>query len=259
MSTNLVVSHEGRIRRLTLDRPAKRNALGVELCRGLISAMKEAENDPGAGAILIDAKGPDFCAGMDLSEALEIDAGDVEAMVAVHLELFSIGSRILKPVIAAVQGAALAGGLGLAVNAHVVIAASDARFGLTERRIGLWPCAIFRAVAAAAGERKAVELALTARLFDAEEALRLGIVDFVATPAELGERAALLAASVAEGSAAASEEGLRFVRAIGGKDGAAAASVAAEFRRRAQGSPDFREGALAFLAKRKPVWPSHGD
>jgi len=220
--------------------------------------MKEAENDPGAGAILIDANGPDFCAGMDLSEALETEVADVEAMVAVHLELFSIGSRILKPVIAAVQGAALAGGLGLAVNAHVVVAASNARFGLTERRIGLWPCAIFRAIAAAAGERKAVELALTARLFDAEEAMRLGIVDFVAAPAELGERAASLAATIAEGSAAASEEGLRFVRAIGGKDEATAASAAAEFRRRGQGSPDFREGVLAFLAKRKPVWPSHG-
>lgn len=254
MSTNLLVSREGRTRRLTLNRPAKRNALDMALCRDLVLAMKEAESDPGAGAILIDANGPDFCAGMDLSEAL---SADVEAMVALHLELFSLGSRMVKPVVAAVQGAALAGGLGLAVNAHVVMAASDARFGLTERRIGLWPCAIFRAVAAATGERKAVELALTARLFDAEEALRLGIVDFVANPAELGERAASLAASIAEGSAAASEEGLRFVRAIGGKDWEAAAALAAEFRRRAHRSPDFQEGVLAFRGKRKPVWPSH--
>jgi enoyl-CoA hydratase/carnithine racemase len=257
MSTNLLVSREGRTRRLTLNRPAKRNALDMALCRDLVLAMKEAESDPGAGAILIDANGPDFCAGMDLAEAIEKDAADVDALVALHLELFSMGSRMVKPVIAAVQGAALAGGLGLAVNAHVVMAASDARFGLTERRIGLWPCAIFRAVAAATGERKAVELALTARLFDAEEALRLGIVDFITSPAELGERAALLAANIAEGSAAASEEGLRFVRAIGGKDGEAAAALTAEFRRRAHRSPDFQEGVLAFRGKRKPVWPSH--
>jgi methylglutaconyl-CoA hydratase len=257
MSTNLLVSREGRTRRLTLNRPSKRNALDMALCRDLILAMKEAEDDPGAGAILIDAHGPDFCAGMDLAETLHADV-DVDALVALHLELFSMGSRIVKPVIAAVQGAALAGGLGLAMNAHMVMAASDARFGLTERRIGLWPCAIFRAVAAATGERKAVELALTARLFDVEEALRLGIVDFVASPAELGERAASLAASIAEGSAAASEEGLSFVRAIGGKDGEATAALTAEFRRRAHRSPDFREGVLAFRAKRKPVWPSHG-
>ncbi len=255
MSANLLVSRQGRTRRLTLNRPAKRNALDMALCRDLLSAMKEAENDPAAGAILIDANGPDFCAGMDLSEAID---ADVEAMVALHLEFFSIGSRILKPVVAAVQGAALAGGLGLALNAHVVMAASDARFGLTERRIGLWPCAIFRAVAAAAGERKAVELALTARLFDAEEALRLGVVDFVTGAAELRERAASLAAGIAEGSAAASREGLCFVREIGGKEEAAAAALTAECRRRAQSSPDFQEGVRAFLEKRRPVWPSHG-
>ena len=254
MSTNLLISREGRIRRLTLNRPAKRNALDTALCRELALAMHEAENDPAAGAILIDANGPDFCAGMDLSEALEADA---EAMVALHLELFSIGSRMVKPVIAAVQGAALAGGLGLALNAHVVVAASDARFGLTERRIGLWPCAIFRAVAAAAGERKALELALTARVFDAEEALRLGIVDFVVSPGGLPDQAASLAASIAEGSASASAEGLRFVRAIAGRSEEAAAGLAAEFRLRAHHSPDFREGVLAFRARRKPVWPSH--
>ena len=254
MSTNLLISREGRIRRLTLNRPEKRNALDMALCRELVSAMNEAETTPATGAILIDANGPDFCAGMDLSEALEADA---EAMVALHLELFSIGSRIDKPVIAAVQGAALAGGLGLALNGHAVMAASDARFGLTERRIGLWPCAIFRAVAAAAGERKALELALTARVFDAEEALRLGIVDFVVSPEELGDKAASLAASIAEGSAAASAEGLRFVRAIRGKDEEEAAGLAAEFRLRAHRSPDFREGVLAFRGKRKPVWPSH--
>jgi methylglutaconyl-CoA hydratase len=227
----------------------------MALCRELVSALSDAANDPATGAILLDANGPDFCAGMDLSEALEVD---VEAMVALHLELFSIGSRILKPLIAAVHGAALAGGLGLALNAHVVIAASDARFGLTERRIGLWPCAVFRAVAAAAGERKAVELALTARLFDSAEALRLGIVDFVVSPSDLAGQAAALAASMAEGSATAAAEGLRFVRAIEGASAEAAAGLAADFRRRAHRSPDFREGVLAFRGKRKPVWPSHG-
>jgi enoyl-CoA hydratase/carnithine racemase len=226
----------------------------MDLCRDLISAMGDAESDAAVGAILLDSNGPDFCAGMDLSEVLESDA---EEMVPLHVELFSIGSRIGKPVIAAVQGAALAGGLGLAVNAHVVIAASDARFGLTERRIGLWPSTIFRAVAAAAGERKAVELALTARVFDAAEALRLGIADFVVDRAELWDQAASLAANIADGSAATSADGLRFVRRISGKDEDAAAGLAAEYRRSAHDSPDFREGVLAFRGRRKPVWPSN--
>jgi methylglutaconyl-CoA hydratase len=150
--------------------------------------------------------------------------------------------------LAAVQGTALGGGLGLALNAHVVVAAADAKFGLTEARIGLWPYVIFPAVAAATGKRKATEMALTARMLGAEEALRAGLADVVVDRGKLPEEARRMAMNLAEGSATATREGLAFVQEV---------DLAAEYRKRAYNSPDFREGVTAFREKRKPVWPSH--
>lgn len=248
MSESLLISGEGRLRRMTLNRPEKRNALDIALCRRLLAAISAAAADTSVGAILLDSNGPDFCSGMDLDEALE--AGPDE-MVPLHQELFSIGSRLHKPVLAAVQGAALGGGLGLALNAHVVVAASDAKFGLTEARVGLWPYVVFPAVAAATGKRKATEMALTARVLGAEEALRVGLADTVVDREKLPEEARRMAMNLAEGSAAAAREGLAFVRE------ADLPAAAAEYRKRAYNSPDFREGVMAFREKRKPVWPSH--
>ncbi len=243
MNESLLISTQGRLRRLTLNRPDKRNALDVALCRSLLDALREAASDPTVGAILLDAEGKDFCSGMDLTEALEIDPDE---MLPLHQDLFSIGARLRKPMVSAVQGAALAGGLGLALNAHIVVASARARFGLTEVRVGLWPYVIFPVVAAAVGERKATELALTARIVDAEEACRVGIVDVVVEPEVLHERAERIALDLADGSAAVIEQGLSFVRQIVGLDPAAAAKLAGRFRREAHASSDFREGVLAF-------------
>jgi enoyl-CoA hydratase/carnithine racemase len=243
MNESLLISNQGRLRRLTLNRPDKRNALDVALCRSLLDAVREAASDRAVGAILLDAEGKDFCSGMDLSEALE---ADLDAMLALHQELFSIGARLRKPMVSAVQGAALAGGLGLALNAQIVVASADARFGLTEVRIGLWPYVIFPVVAAAVGARKATELALTARILDAEEACRIGIVDVVVEPGALDERAERIALDLADASATAIEQGLSFVQQIVGLDPVAAAKLAAKFRREAHASAGFREGVLGF-------------
>jgi enoyl-CoA hydratase/carnithine racemase len=212
------------------------------LCRSLLDAIREAASDRTVGAILLDANGKDFCSGMDLTEALETDPDE---MLPLHQELFSIGAGLRKPMVSAVQGAALAGGLGLALNAHIVVASADARFGLTEVRVGLWPYVIFPVVAAAVGARKATELALTARIVDVEEARRIGIVDFVA---ERGG-AEKIALELAQESATAIEQGLTFVQQ--------GLELAGKFRREAHTSADFREGVLAFRGKRKPRWPSH--
>src|SRR4030088_287855 len=121
---------------------------------------------------------------MDLDEMLTpAEAGLAE----VHERLFTIGSRVTTPIIAAVQGAALAGGTGLAANAHIVVASADATFGLTEIRIGLWPFVIFRAVVAAVGERRAVELAITGRIIDAREAESFGLAHQILPAARADE------------------------------------------------------------------------
>jgi methylglutaconyl-CoA hydratase len=254
MNENLQISSQGRLRRLTLNRPDKSNALDVALCRSLLDAVREAASDRTVGAILLDANGKDFCSGMDLTEALETDPDE---MLLLHQELFSIGARLRKPMVSAVQGTAVAGGLGLALNAHIVVASSGARFGLPEVRIGLWPYVIVPVVAAATGFRKATELALTARIVDVEEACRIGIVDVVVEPDALHERAGRIALDLADGSVTAIEQGLSFAQQVMGLDPAAAAQLAGRFRRKAHASADFREGILAFRQKRKPEWPSH--
>jgi len=254
MHESLLIGSEGRLRRLTLNRPDKRNALNIALCRDLVAGLREAGGDPGVGAILLDAQGAHFCAGMDLSEVLEADP---EETLRLHLNLFSAGARLRKPMVAVVQGAALSGGLGLALNAHIVVAASDAKFGLTETRIGLWPYVIFQAIAAATGARKATEMALTARILSAEEALRLGIVDFIVEPEGLAQFSLRLANELAEASTDAVAEGLSFIQQSRGMGTGDAFEAAAGFRREVLASPDFREGVQAFREKRKPVWPSH--
>jgi enoyl-CoA hydratase/carnithine racemase len=250
---SLEINREGRVLRLTLNRPEKRNALSIALCHKLVDAFDEAEGDSTIGAILLDAKGPVFCAGMDLEEVL---APEAAARTAIHEKIFTLGSRIAKPIVAAIQGPALGGGVGLVANAHVVVAAQGCSFGLTELRIAMWPFVIFRAVANAIGERRATELSLTTRIFSAPEALQYGLVTELAPAFELDDRASAIAAQLSESSSEAIATGLAFVRRARELDSDAAGALAREMRGQAFASADFREGVTAFHEKRKPVWPS---
>jgi enoyl-CoA hydratase/carnithine racemase len=257
MSDTLHTVSDGRLLRLTLNRAQKRNALDIELCRALVAALEAADHDPKVGAILLNANGKSFCAGMDLHE---IDHADDGALGMVHERLFTVGGRLSKPLIAAVHGAALAGGTGLVANCHIVISSEDATFGLTEIRLGLWPFLVFRAVAAAVGERRTVELSLTGRIFGAAEANELGLVHkVVGSAGDLVAGALEISSAIAESSPTAVQSGLRSVQLARGKDWKQAGEISQRIRREVFASPDFQEGVLAFREKRKPRWPSIHD
>lgn len=255
MSTNFEVRLADRVLHLTLNRPGKRNALTLAMCRELAETLRLAEQDRGVGAVLLSANGTAFSAGMDLDEAL---AGDPDEHATVHEELFTIGSRLAVPVVAAVSGAALGGGLGLVANAHVVVAAEEATFGLTEVRLGLWPFVVYRAVALGIGERRALELELTGRIFGARDALAWGLVHHVVPSSELAGRAGEIAAGLAASSRDAIRRGMAFVNETRGLESSAIGELARRARGAAFASADFREGVQAFREKRKPVWPSLG-
>ncbi len=240
-----------RVRTLTLNRPEKRNALDLETCRALNEAFHQADDDPAIGAVLLRGNGTAFCSGMDLSEVL---AADQDVLADVHERLFTTIYRARKPIIAAVQGSALAAGVGLTANAHFVIAAPDARFGITEIRIGLWPFLIFRSVARAVGERRATELSITGRTFSADEAHQFGLVTEV--HANYDTRAFELATRVAQFSSVANAAGLDYVNRTHDLDFSDAGVIAREMRTGLMASADFEEGVRAFLEKRAPVWPS---
>ena len=245
MNEILQTSREGRVLRVSLNRPEKRNALSSALCLQLVKTLEEAAHDPSVGAVLLTGNGISFCAGMDLDE---IGAADSEAIDQAHEQLFTIGARLTTPIVAAVRGAALGGGTGLVANCHIVVAAEDARFGLTEIRLGLWPFLIFRSVAAALGERRTVELALTGRIFDAREAREIGLAHELAADAE--SRGAEIAAAIAAFSPTAVHRGMMYVQEARGRDWRAAGDIARRVRNFVLDSREFREALGSFRQKR---------
>lgn len=251
MSDALQVEPRGRILWLTLNRPEKRNALNSDLCRVLVDTIGRADRDPQVGAIVLAANGPAYCAGMDLDEIAHLAPG---ALSTVHEQLFTLINRLGTPLIAAVAGPALGGGLGLAANCHIVVASEGARFGLTEIKLGLWPFLVFRAVEGALGERRAVALALTGRIVAAQEARDLTLVQEIHPEPE--KRAMEIATELANYSPSAIRSGLGFVQEVRGKNWDVAGLIARRVREELFQSPDFQEGIRAFREKRQPQWPS---
>lgn len=249
----LLVAREGRLLRLRLSRPGKRNALNRALCTELLTAFDEAANDPGIGAVLLEAEGPVFCAGLDLSEILTSEAaGDIR----LHDRLFNIGETLEKPIVAAVQGAALAGGMALVANSHIAVAAQGTTFGMTEIRLGLFPFVAFRSVAKALGRRRTVELCLTGRIFSAPEALSQGLVHHLAPAFEFDDLALSIAQSLASASFDAIRRGFAFLHTLDDNETSTERALATSLRIEVLKSADLIEGVQAHAENRKPVWPS---
>jgi enoyl-CoA hydratase/carnithine racemase len=188
------IEQDGRLRRIVLAATEKRNLLDASMSQDLLRELRAAAADEAVGAILLEAEGPAFCTGID------IEAGE---------DLFTIGKRISKPLIAAVKGFAVSGGVALLANAHVVVAAQGSSFGLTDIREGLWNEPVYRAVADAIGERRALELSLTGRIFSTPDALAWGLVHMVAPAFELDDRAYEIATALANADRGAVRAALR--------------------------------------------------
>jgi enoyl-CoA hydratase/carnithine racemase len=182
---SLRIEQDGRVRRITLAAPAKRNVMDATLASELLREVADAFADSGTGAILLDAEGQVFCAGVNGSAPLPD-------------ELFTLGRNAAKPVIVAVQGVAISAGLALVANAHVAVAAQGSSFGLTDVREGRCYLGLIQAVADAIGARRARELALTGRIFSTPEALDWGLIQYVAPAFELDDRATAIATALSE-------------------------------------------------------------
>ena len=174
----LRIEQDGRLYRIAFSSPETRNV--IDAPQDLLREIRAAEADASVGAILLEADGPIFCAGCEPDD-----------------ELLSIGRNISKPIVAAVQGVVLSGGLALAANAHVVVAAQGTSFGLTDIREGRSSAAIGKAIAFAIGARRALELGLSGRIFSTPDALAWGLVHHVAPAFELDDRATEVAMGIA--------------------------------------------------------------
>ena len=254
-STLQLAFHEG-IATLTLNRPDKRNAINHELIDELLQALDEARSSA-ARVLIVTGAGKAFCSGMDL-ETLQRLAGrtpeqnldDSRKMASLFRSLYEFP----KPTIAAVNGAAVAGGTGLATLCDFTLAVPDAKFGYTEVRIGFVPAIVSTFLLRQVGEKIARDLLLTGRLFDAAEALRIGLITEIVPPENLLERARLLALQLMENSPVSLTFTKRLLsdHARAELDSQIEAAIAENAGIRA--TADFREGLASFLEKRKPKW-----
>ena len=251
---DLLLHDHYRVLHLILNRPSKRNALTLQMCNDLVSAIDRAQNRNDIGCILISAAGNVFCSGMDLDETSE-DGASSELLKA-HEKLFTAGATSLKPIVVSVNGPALAGGLGLVAQGHVVIASESAVFSLPEIRIGFWPFVVYRSVEAALGVRRTLQLSLTGCPFHVREAAEWGLVHHICPAAELNDRAKGIARELGKSSPLAISAGLEYVHSATGKPLQEAGEIASTLRAKLMASDDFKEGIAAFKHKREPLWPS---
>jgi methylglutaconyl-CoA hydratase len=242
---------------LTINRPEKRNALSRSLIAALADAFGRVADDPAARCVILTAAGSVFCAGMDLAELQDsVGKGTADSPVWDDaLRLASLYDRIYtfpKPTIAAVNGAAVAGGAGLVTVCDLAVAVPEARLGYPEVRRGLVAAMVMPHLLRHVGERAARYLLLTGELISAEEAARVGVINAVAHEDVLHERALEWAALLAEGgpNALARTKVLlhQFSRQAVSLEEAAHASAAPRL------SEECRQGLEAFFAKRPVPW-----
>ena len=246
----LIVDDAGPVARLTLNRPEKRNPIGPSTCGELIHALAEIRAASELRVVVLTGAGVAFSAGGDLSAMGGAPAAQAGSLVDLLLAMHDLG----KPIIAMVNGAALAGGLGLVVACDLAIAADTATFGATEIAVGLWPMVISAELVRNVGRKKTLEMMLTGRKLDAAEALAAGLITRVVPAVELEAATAQLAGELADRSPAAVALGLRAFYQSQDLDLEPQLRYLEAGLIRVLALDDAREGIAAFLGKRKPLW-----
>jgi methylglutaconyl-CoA hydratase len=252
--TTILVTDKAAIRTITLNRPERRNAMAPGMQVELIAAMEAAAAD-NCRVLVFAGAGDAFCSGLDLSVLHEArTAAEHRADAERIATLFRTLYELPVPTIAAVHGAAVAGGTGLATICDFTLATPAAKFGFTEARIGFVPAVVSAYLTLQLGDKRSRDLLLTGRIFDAAEAYRLGLVNEVVSSESLAERVQVLAETLVANSPQALAATKQLLAAQNKAWLDAAIEAALEANAQARETADFREGVAAFLEKRKPVW-----
>lgn len=255
--STLLTHSENGLLTLTLNRPDKRNALNPAMIAELTRALESAAADPSCGVVLLAAVGEAFCAGMDLAhleslaeKSVEEHQSDSEQIARLLRTLYDLP----KPTIAAVNGPAIAGGMGLATVCDFTLAIPEAKFGYTEVKIGFVPAIVSAFLRVQVGDKHVRDLLLTGRLIKAQEACDLGLVTRVIPDRDLLHEARILAHKLLGNSPQAMQATKRLLssHAHAALDAEIAAAIEANVQ--ARSTDDFKEGIRAFLEKRKPIW-----
>jgi methylglutaconyl-CoA hydratase len=257
MNFKTITLHESDgIALLTLNRPDKRNAISYELIGDLQHAL-EAISSSQSQVLIITGAGKAFCSGMDLDNLKSLIGRTEEQSLEdsrIMARLFRSIYDFPKPTIAAVNGPAIAGGTGIATICDFTLATPEAKFGYTEVRIGFVPAIVSNFLLRQVGEKHARDLLLTGRIFDAAEALRLGLVNEVVEPGHLLPRAYELARTLMENSPSSLRGTKELLSQTVNEELDRRLEASIEENARIRQTDDFREGITSFLEKRKPKW-----
>jgi len=252
----LLLETNGQLSTITLNRPDKRNAISIQMIAELQAALDDIEKTH-ARVVILTGSGKAFCAGIDLDYLQAIacqsaaeNQDDSKRIAKMFRKIWSYS----RPLIAAVNGHALAGGCGIATLCDFTIAVPEAKFGYTEVKIGFLPAIVSVFLTRQIGEKRTRDLLLTGRLVEAAEAKELGLINEIVPSERLMHRAHELADTIRAASPGS------ITRAKHLLFSSAAASVDNDLERavlesaRVRCTPDFKEGLAAFLEKRKPIW-----
>ena len=203
-ATRVLLSEDrGAVRILTMNRPDKRNALDSALTAALLDALMQAGSDETVGAVVLAGAGKGFCAGADLGEFKDLtpeNQDKVTERAELTYRLHKALQELPKPVVSAVQGAAVGGGAGLAIGCDMMVASSDLKFGYPELRHSIVPAIVMTGLQRQFGRKLAFELIATGRLLDGQEMMKLGLANRLVEPGEVLNTALALAEECARPS-----------------------------------------------------------
>lgn len=250
------VAGVGATARVTLNNPARKNAIGPVIVSELLYALDDAHADDAVRAIVLTGEGDAFCAGGDFSQMVGGGPSPAEALPGRgdFAELMQVMLSATKPIIARVNGPALGGGLGLVAASHFAVAVKGAKLGTPEVNVGVFPMIIMAVLSRLVPRRKLLEMMLFGEKMDAEQALGLGLLNRVVDGGELDGAVDAMVEKIASRSPAVLRLGLE----AHARQGDMALDEALPYLRERLGAvlatDDAREGLMAFLEKRAPKW-----
>ncbi len=255
---HVIVENRDGVGRIVLNRPKVKNPLDRITAEEILAAMEQHLDDPDVVVLEITGAGDAFCGGGDINEMKkfpDMSADDAAEWATPIIDAHQLMLRAEKPVIATVNGPAMAGGFGLAGMCDILIATRNATFGATEVKVGIFPMIIVAHLARALPRKRLLEMMMTGEPMGAEEAHTLGFVSKVVdTRQEMDALVAAYARTFRRVSPTAIKMGRRAFNVIADMPADAALRASQFFNLRFTMGEDFREGSMAFLEKRKPKW-----
>jgi methylglutaconyl-CoA hydratase len=251
------LERDGVVARVWLNRPEAHNALATELGTALVDALRALKDDARCRVVVLAGRGPSFCAGADIAvmKASANAAYDDNLLEAKRLAgMFAALADFPKPVVGRVHGAVYGGGVGFCCACDVVVASDDAKFGLTEVRLGILPAVISPYVIRRLGDRAARELMLTGERFDAATAMRYGIVNHVVPAAELDAKVAERVGELVKGAPHAQARVKELLQRWTDMGWEEYRRSVPETLAHVRSGEEAKDGLAAFFEKRKPRW-----